>query len=532
MSRRAFFVACIAAVAVGALAFRLPRLSSRPMHGDEAVEAFKTGLLFDSGFYRYDPTEYHGPTLHYATLPFLYLGGASSFADSREVHYRLVPVAFGVGLVLLVLLVGDGLGRPAAVVAGILTAVSPAMVYYSRYYIHEMLLVFFTFAAIACGWRYAWTRRVGWAIATGAALGLMHATKETCVLAYAAMALAILGKLTWRKWWGYPINVRAVVRGRDLALALASAAVVSLVLFSSFFTNWRGPLDSVLTYANYFRRSGGAGLHAHPWNYYLKLLLATQVARGPLWSEALIIGLAVVGFVAVMWRESVPEANTPLARFVAFYTLFLTALYAIIPYKTPWCLLSFLHGMILLAGIGAAVVVRLVPTHLLKGAACLALGVGIFHLGVQAHRAAFRFSAHRANPYVYAHTSSDALNIARRAEQIAAVHPDGREMVIKIIAPEADYWPLPWYLRRFPNVGYWLTPPENPEEGQPAMFIVAERLDDQFKAKLKGDYFVECRGLRPTVHMAIYIRRNLWNAFIERQRRASQASALCGRRPT
>lgn len=518
MSRRTLFVACIIAVAAGALAFRLPRLSARPMHGDEAVEAFKTGQLYDTGLYRYDPHEYHGPTLHYATVPFLYLGGARSFADSTETSYRLVPVAFGVGLVLLLLLVGDGLGRPAAVVAGVLTAVSPAMVYYSRYYIHEMLLVFFTFAAVACGWRYAWTRRLGWAIATGATLGLMHATKETCVLAYLAMGLAIVGKLTWRKWWGYPINIRAVVRGRDVGVALLAAVVVSVVLFSSFFTNWRGPLDSVLTYANYFRRSGGAGLHAHPWDYYLKLLLATHVARGPLWSEALIVGLALVGLVAVMWRGSVPEANTPLARFVAFYTLFITALYAVIPYKTPWCLLSFLHGMVLLAGIGAVVVVRLVPTHMLKAAACLALGAGVWHLGVQAHRASFRYGAHRANPYVYAHTSSDALHIAERAEEIAAVHAEGRRMVIEVIAPEADYWPLPWYLRRFPNVGFWLTPPPEPERGEPAIIIVADSMEERLKARLKGDYFVEYRGLRPTVHMAVYIRRDLWNTFMARQR--------------
>ena len=405
-------------------------------------------------------------------------------------------------------------------VAGILTAVSPAMVYYSRYYIHEMLLVFFTFAAIACGWRYATSRKVGWALAAGAALGLMHATKETCVLAYLAMGLAILGKLTWRKWRGRRIDLGAVVRGRDVALALGAAVVVSVVLFSSFFANWRGPLDSVLTYANYLRRSGG-GIHTHPWNYYLKLLLASHVARGPLWSEALILGLALVGFVAALWRDGVPGADTPLARFAAFYTLFLTALYAIIPYKTPWCLLSFLHGMILLAGIGAVVVVRLVPTHLVKAVACVALGAGMWHLGVQAHRASFRFCAHRANPYVYAHTSPDALHIAERAEQIAAVHPEGHRMVIKVIAGEADYWPLPWYLRRFPNVGFWLSPPANPEEGGPAIFIVASSMEDELKARLKGEYFVEYRGLRPTVHMALYIRRDLWDAFIERQRRAA-----------
>ena len=61
--------ACILAVAVGALAIRLPRLTFRPMHPDEANQAYKTGELLDTGAYAYDPTAHHGPTLYYLTLP-------------------------------------------------------------------------------------------------------------------------------------------------------------------------------------------------------------------------------------------------------------------------------------------------------------------------------------------------------------------------------------------------------------------------------------------------------------------------------
>jgi len=514
MTRRAIFIASILIVAAGALAFRLPRLDLRPLHGDEAVNAFKAGTLFDRGEHRYDPHEYHGPTLYYGTLPCLWLSGAKSFAESTEAAYRLVPVACGVGLILLLLLVGDGLGRPAAIVAGVLTAVSPAMVFYSRYYIHEMLLVFFTFAAIAAGWRYAWSRKAGWAVAAGAALGLMFATKETWVFAFAAMGLAIVAKLGWRRWWGYPINVRAVVKGRHLALAGGVGLVVSFVLFSSFFTNWRGPLDSVLAYANYLKRSDGAGLHDHPWNYYLRMLLFTQNARGPWWSEALIMALAAVGFVAVMWRGSVPGATTPLARFIAFYTLFLTAIYALIPYKTPWCLLGFLQGMTLLAGVGAVVLVRLVPTHALKAVAVLLLAAGGWQLASQAYRASFRFCVDRRNPYVYAHTSPDLLNVAKRAEEMATVSPEGHDLVIKVISPEMDYWPLPWYLRRFRRVGYWNAPPDAPDA---PMLIASADVQEALDKKLHETYERQIFGLRPTVHLVVYIREDLWREFIRKQ---------------
>jgi len=195
---------CIVAVAAAALAVRAPRLDLRPMHCDEAVQAVNCGKLFDAevradyGNWRYDPEEFHGPTLNWLTLPALWLKGTHSFAQSSEADYRIVPVVFGAGLVLLLLLVADGLGRPAAIIAAVLTAVSPAMVFYSRYYIHEMLLVFFTFATLGCAWRYVRSGSLGWALAAGASLGLMHATKETWVLAQRPWSPACWGPLPGR----------------------------------------------------------------------------------------------------------------------------------------------------------------------------------------------------------------------------------------------------------------------------------------------------------------------------------------------
>ena len=126
----------------GALALRVPQLDTRPLHNDEAVNAVKVSELWQHGRYAYDPDEYHGPALHYATLPFLWLSGARNSGELKDATLRLAPVAFGVGLILLLLLFVDGLGRPALVWSAMFIAVSPAMVFYSRYFIHEMLLVF------------------------------------------------------------------------------------------------------------------------------------------------------------------------------------------------------------------------------------------------------------------------------------------------------------------------------------------------------------------------------------------------------
>src|SRR5438876_9820794 len=145
----------------GALALRVPKLDTRPLHNDDAVNAVKVSELWQQGRYAYDPDEHHGPTLHYATLPFLWLSGARNSDDLDDATLRLAPVVFGVGLILLLPLLANGLGCQAVVWAAMFTAISPAMVFYSRYLIDEMPLAFFTALTLGAGWRYAHWRSAG-----------------------------------------------------------------------------------------------------------------------------------------------------------------------------------------------------------------------------------------------------------------------------------------------------------------------------------------------------------------------------------
>ncbi|MBM4018652.1 MAG: TIGR03663 family protein [Planctomycetes bacterium] len=522
----AWFVIGILAVAVGASALRLPRLALRPMHGDEANQAAKAGILFETGVYRYDPEEHHGPSLYYLTLPSWWLSSARTFAETDEVLFRIVPVVFGIAGILLLALVGDGLGRAAAVVAGALAAISPAMVYFSRYYIQETLLVFFTFAAIACGWRYVRGKSVAWAAAAGAAVGLMHATKETWVLAGAAMAAGLALTILWTRWRdGASPAIREWLRPRRAGLAAASGAavVVAAVLFSSFGANPRGPLDSILAYVTYSGRAGGEGLHAHPWYFYLQMLIADRPARGFFWTEGLIVGLALAGAVAALMRGGLPAGHRPLARFLAFYTIVLTALYAAIPYKTPWCMLSFLHGMILLAGVGAVAIVRLMRLLPLRMAACVVLAAAAVHLGRQSYLLNYRFYADQRNPLFYAHTSTDLLNLAEQMERLARAAPHGRDMMIHVVTPE-NYWPLPWYLRRFnqDHVGYWHDAAAWAADVQrlppPAVVILSPDVQPAVDAALKGQYNRQSiYGLRPAVLLSVYVRQDIWDAMLAQQ---------------
>ena len=114
MKRAWILATCSLPIVAGTLAFRLPRLNLRPVHGDEAVHAYKFNDLWTGKGYKYDPEEYHGPTLNYSTLPFMWLRGADDYSKVDIALFRIVPVLFGLGLVLLLPLVADGLGRWAA----------------------------------------------------------------------------------------------------------------------------------------------------------------------------------------------------------------------------------------------------------------------------------------------------------------------------------------------------------------------------------------------------------------------------------
>ena len=62
-------------------------------------------------------------------------------------------------------------GFTACFVAALLFVIAPLPVYYSRYFIHEMLLLFFTALALGTSWRYTRSRSPFWAIAAGATRG-------------------------------------------------------------------------------------------------------------------------------------------------------------------------------------------------------------------------------------------------------------------------------------------------------------------------------------------------------------------------
>ena len=89
----------------------------------------------------------------------------------------------------------------------------------------------------------------------------------------------------------------------------------------------------------------------------------------------------------------------------------------------------------------------------------IVLSAGTAHLAWQAYRLNFdpRLVADPRNPYVYAHTPMGLPRLTDQLERLRQQMPDGRTLTVHTVIKE-NYWPLPWYLRKFPpgTVGYWL----------------------------------------------------------------------------
>ncbi|MCL6543937.1 MAG: TIGR03663 family protein [Bryobacteraceae bacterium] len=499
--RRAALLLCLAALAAAAL--RLPGLAERPMHADEAVLADKLGTLLEKGEYRYDPEGYHGPALLYLGLIPARLAGVKRYADLDESLLRFTPAVGGILLAATPLLLAPAVGWIAAGWAALLLAVSTSFVYYSRYFIPEMLLALFTALFLAAGWRWLGSGALGWAVAAGASAGLMTATKETAVL---ALASALAALTPWAGRW-------KEIKLSQLGVAVLAGVAVASVFLSSFGQNPAGPWDYLRSYfATYLGRGLEPGPHSHPWHYYFGLLLWFRNGAGPTFMEAAILALAAAG-AWTAWRS-----GRPFLRFLLLYAALLATLYSLIPYKTPWCLLSFHYALILLAGGGAA---RLLEATSGRRASLVwvLLAAATAHLAWQSQLAAFRYAADPRNPWVYAHTTPDVFRIRDRLEGLASAHEDGRAMSVQIIS-NTNPWPLPWYLRRWPNLQWWTGAPAKAEpapvvlstaELEPAVAAWLYESRPAGKRELYMRIFHEPVFLRPGVEIRGYAAKSLWD---------------------
>jgi hypothetical protein len=184
------------------------------------------------------------------------------------------------------------------------------------------------------------------------------------------------------------------------------------------------------------------------------------------------------------------------------------------PYKTPWCAAGRLYALAALAGIAVAALFSRwrAATGILPAAVVLGLGL-------QAWFAAMPYATGQKNPWVYAQTGPRVFVIRDRVEALARTPAEGRNVPIDIYTRQ-NLWPLPWYLRRFP---------QRPlvDRGDPRRARRAHRArlpgngarpgaqdlrgTPPGERELYMNLFPTCIGLRPQVETRGYVAKSLWD---------------------
>ncbi len=467
-------------------------LFDRTFHPDEANQAFTTGRLLETGTYRYDPKDYHGPTLHYAAAAIQKVAGHDSTATLDATLLRVTPLVFAVITILLGFSAVRRITRSVAtgLAFAALLATAPMFVFFATDFIHEMPLACFTMMMFWAAVGYfvpkaspeRQSRPGRYALLFGIAAGLAFATKETSVLSFAAAAFAAMPFLPkWRRYCDSDANGRLNVSSHAV-LALSGFLLTSTLLYSSFAEDWQGVYDVFISAPlSYVHRaagdvaSSGAAAHIHPWWQYLKWVFCGNVVKDGVmhWScqfseitilvHIFLLQLPVVAVCFALKKQTTPSSRNGYL-YICAYTAILFALYSAIPYKTPWCSLQMLMGAMLSLSLGYALIADILSkaypnsqnAKLATILIPLALSASaIFGEHLYGIRKMVANPDSKDIPYNYAAASPQVKDMAATISDALLCQTNSFPFVA-VAVPTEDTWPLPFYLRSVNGrVGYW-----------------------------------------------------------------------------
>ena len=464
-------------IALAAL-LRLFLLGIKPPHFDEGINGWFVDQVMKNGFYRYDPTNYHGPLHFYVLLLFESLFGRNVWA------LRLPIVLVSIACVWLALKFEPLVGSKVSRIAALAMAVSPGFVFYGRYAIHEVWLQFFSMMFIL-GLLGLWRRgTLTYLWYAGAGLTGMILTKETYAIHVACALLAIPTLAVSYALNRFPDTKPAKQTWSwiDLAMVVIVGGFAVIFFYSGTFFNWSGVKGLYLAFKAWTETGAAGHGHEKAWDYWLKIM-------GPTWEvgRADFLGYELpmlVGLILCLFCQKFKDLSL---RYLAIYGVGSFVAYSYVKYKTPWCVISFGWPFLFVFG-GAILLVR--PKHLRLAQRIIGVLLAI-SLGSSIWLNYFRCSS-PDEPYAYVQTYNDMFKLTKPLLTLAKRDPSNYHLIGHLI--RSSVYPLPWVLGDFDRVGYYEGSMPPNLDGD-FLLVQQDKIKD-VESKLKGTYYTEMMTLR------------------------------------
>lgn len=553
-----------------AVFLRFWQLTLRPLHHDEGVNGFFLTTLFRDGVYRYDPSNYHGPTVYYTSFFFAKAFGFETFPVRASV------AVFGVLVVILALYLKKYIGKVGAITAGLMLALSPGMVFISRYYIHEMLFVFFSLGLVLGVLFFIEGRKPGMAaiawmtfllfvcfIPSGLNLGAyIGGNKASLVLAmrivffiFQAFLVFLIMRsvLAWDD--GKPIYLLLASASAALLFATKETAFITvgtLVIASLCVFLWRkfyiGFFEDIgednhspveLTWSTFRGRFGDkqnalivigatAAVFLYVWILFFSSFfthfggLYDSLAAYAFWTKTGNNDHTQNGTIAyAKWLFKI-EAPIAILSAIGILIAFARARHRFALFTGLWAFGLFLAYTIIPYKTPWLALSFILPMCVIGGYAInemisgkdwafrlfgwLCAATAIGFLGYQTYDINFDRYDDEDVPYVYAHTKRGFHGLFPMVDHYAEKSGIGKAVTIQVVSSE--YWPMPWYLKEYKSANFY----GKVVDSNSAEMIIAQDgvQDDVIKEKYAAHYkLAGTWPLRPGVDLNLLVRRDL-----------------------
>lgn len=497
------------AIGILLLAFvvRIWSLEMKPPHFDEGINGHFVMQMWKEGFYKYDPTNFHGPLYFYFLQLSELLLGRGIFA------FRFITVLFSLGAILVVIAHRRFFGS-VVYLAALVLAISPACVFYARYAIHEWLFILLQIVFTYGYYLYKEEKSrasVGYMVA--GVFGTF-AVKETFFIFFGTWMIAVFcvdvfekilksdrvrnGGARVEKLSAKERKARQKKK-RDSEVTSASAAdssflrvrdesdatradqfaivaiglIAVLALFSGFFVHTRGIGDMFRAFMFWTKTGTAASGHDKPFGYWVTILWRYE------WPTLLALIFSPLAFFY----------STTRARIMILTSFGTWLAYSIIPYKTPWLILNVIWPLAFTLGFAFAAIRKgaqkfFVPPvrWALYALTVVCLGnaaLGMFNL-------VFVNFVNPKEPYVYVQST---MQFKAAMDRIAArVKARPEDLNMRLLVLNRDTWPMPWTLSAFPNLVWGNA--ETADLNDAAVVLIDASARAMLESRLTGKYWV------------------------------------------